>query len=178
MSIAADIARAERRATVLRLKNAGVSYSAISEQVGVSVQTCVNDVRAGLQEILREPAEEMIANQKAITRDLIRAMYPAAMRGDADAAKTILKTLEHQAKLFGMYAPQRIHISGSDEEFARMTAALMTEIGLEPPEVISAAARKAIGERPVIEGEVLAEQGVPDGLADADEEGPDDEWVS
>lgn len=167
----AEIARAERRATVLRMRNAGATWKSIADQVGVSVDTCVRDVQAALREILREPAEDMIANQRAMLHDMKRAVFVRALRGEDAAIDRMVKLFDHEAKLFGLYAPARVNVGVSDEDFAATAVELMREIGVEPPSSM-ARPQQNVGE---IEGPPIMDADVVEEITDAGPEG--DEWV-
>lgn len=122
----------ERRLTALRLHTAGVPYKKIGEQLGVSAQTVMNDVRAQLKAELRESADDLIARQKAVLRDIMRAHYGRMLAGDVASTKAITDAMAHQCKLFGLYAPAKVSVV-SDEDFTVTLARIMLEVGLTPP---------------------------------------------
>lgn len=129
----------ERRMRALTMRNAGATYAKIAEQFGVSTLTVRKDVRLALREVISETAEDMVARQRGILLDMTRANYPAALQGDLGAQSAIVKCLEHEAKLFGLYAPTRVSVGVSDTEFAAQAAELIAALGLEPPrELITA----------------------------------------
>lgn len=125
-----EIAAAERRVAAIRLRNAGASVAQVADKLGISRQQAQDDIATGLREILREPAENLIANQQAIVRDVIRAMYAGMAAGDPKASAQVMKALEHQSKLFGLFAPTRVVHTITDEDFAATAARLIAEIGL------------------------------------------------
>lgn len=129
-----EIAVAERRVAAIRLRNAGASVAQVADKLGISREQAARDITDGLRDILREPAENLIANQQAIVRDVIRAMYAGMAAGDPKASQQVMLALSHQAKLFGLFAPTRIVHSIPDEDFAATAIALMREIGLGAPE--------------------------------------------
>ena len=146
----------ERRMRALTMRNAGATYAKIAEQFGVSTLTVRKDVRLALREVISETAEDMVARQRGILLDMTRANYPAALQGDLGAQSAIVKCLEHEAKLFGLYAPTRVNVGVSDTEFAAQAAELIAALGLEPP-------------RELITGDVIdaevAETGAEDALS-------------
>lgn len=146
----------ERRMRALTMRNAGATYAKIAEQFGVSTLTVRKDVRLALREVISETAEDMVARQRGILLDMTRANYPAALQGDLGAQSAIVKCLEHEAKLFGLYAPTRVNVGVSDTEFAAQAAELIAALGLEPPREL------VTGE--VIDAEV-AETGAEDALS-------------
>lgn len=123
----------ERRMRALTMRNAGATYAKIAEQLGVSTLTVRKDVRLALREVISETAEDMVARQRAVLLDMTRANYPAALQGDLGAQNAIVRCLEHEAKLFGLYAPTRVAVGVSDTEFAAQAAELISALGLEPP---------------------------------------------
>jgi len=129
----------ERRMRALTMRNAGATYAKIAEQFGVSTLTVRKDVRLALREVVSETAEDMVARQRGILLDMTRANYPAALQGDMAAQSAIVKCLEHEAKLFGLYAPTRVNVGVSDTEFAAQAAELIAALGLEPPRELRSA---------------------------------------
>ncbi len=122
----------ERRMRALTLRNAGLTYAKIGDQQGTNAQTARSDVRAALREVINETAEDMLARQRSVLVDLQRAHYPAALQGDRDATGAVLRCLEHEAKLFGLYAPSRVSVGVTDTEFAAQAVELITALGLQP----------------------------------------------
>lgn len=129
----------ERRMRALTMRNAGATYAKIAEQFGVTTITVRKDVRLALREVVSETAEDMVARQRGILLDMTRANYPAALQGDMAAQSAIVKCLEHEAKLFGLYAPTRVSVGVSDTEFAAQAAELIAALGLEPPKELRSA---------------------------------------
>lgn len=143
----------ERRMRALTLRNAGLTYAKIGDQQGTNAHTARNDVRVALREVLNDTAEDMLARQRSVLADLQRAHYPAALQGDRDATTAVLKCLEHEAKLFGLFAPARVNVGVTDTEFAAQAVELITALGLQPmPEL----ERTLIKHEPVIEAEVVS----------------------
>lgn len=155
-----DEALIERRMKVLTLRNAGATFSAIAGQVGVSVATARKDLARAYRYVLDETPEDMLARQRAVLMDLTRANYPAALRGDKDAGTMILRFLEQEAKLFGLYAPTRVLAAVGEYEFAEQASALIESITAIDPSAFKEleTARDHARARQVIDGEV----GAPD----------------
>lgn len=121
----------ERRARALTMRNGGATYTQIAERTGVSVPTARKDVRLAMREVINEPAEDMIARQRAVLHDLQRAHYVRALSGDIDSTKIVLDVLRHEAQLFGLNAPARVHVGVTDMEFAERALELMNGIGVD-----------------------------------------------
>lgn len=173
----------ERRMRALTMRNAGATYAKIAEQLGVSTLTVRKDVRLALREVIAETAEDMVARQRAVLLDMTRANYPAALQGDLGAQNAIVRCLEHEAKLFGLYAPTRVAVGVSDTEFASQAAELITALGLEPPaelarvlpgpEVIDAETIETDTEVPASS---TIDPGPSEPAGDANSEDADDAW--
>ena len=159
-----EIQRADRRADCLRMRNRGMTYSAIGEALGISPETVSRDIQRGLKAILREPAEDMVATQRTILRDIRASMYPYMLAGDEKAADKILKTLDHEAKLFGLYAPERVSINGGNEDFASTAIQLMNELGIAPGPDIGGLHQDAlpVGTTPVLDAETVDDAEIVD----------------
>lgn len=123
----------ERRTKVMFLRNAGATLTKIAQEVGVSVGTVRKDLAIVRRDINNEQPEDVIARHRAVIFDIQRANYPAMMRGDKDAAATILRALDREAKLLGLDAPTRVLAGVSDIEFANEAARLIERItALDP----------------------------------------------
>lgn len=122
-----------RRTKVMFLRNAGATWAAVSKETGVSIQTCRKDYQVVCRDINNEQPADVVARHRAVIFDIQRANYPAMMRGDKDAAATILRALDREAKLLGLDAPTRILAGVSDVEFANEAARLIERItALDP----------------------------------------------
>jgi hypothetical protein len=115
----------ERRYRAMTMRNGGATYGQIAARLQVSPEIARRDVQRVLQEYIRQPAEDMIAQQLSVLHDLRRAHYPRALQADPDSTKAVMKTLEHEAKLKGYYAPERVQIGITDTEFAEAAVALI-----------------------------------------------------
>ena len=127
-----DAALWERRLKALTMRNAGATFPRIAEQLGVSVKTARVDVRKAIAEIVHLPVDQMVDRQRAILLDITRVNYPAAMSGDREAQQVLLRVLEHEARLYGLYAPARVNVGISESEFASQAAELLQVLGTEP----------------------------------------------
>lgn len=128
-----DEERMARRTKVMFLRNAGATWSAIAAEVQVSEATCRNDYAVVCRDINGEQPANIVARHRAVIFDIQRANYPAMMRGDKDAAATILKAIDREAKLLGLDAPTRVLAAVSGEEFANEAARLIERINALDP---------------------------------------------
>ena len=171
-----DETRIERRMRALSLRNAGATFTQIAERCHVSVGQARKDVERARRDLIDEASrEKLIADQRAVLLDIRRANYPAMTRGDIDAAKIILSSLEREAKLFGLDAPSRMSIGiGTDVEFAETLSSLIESVGYKPPDDLLFTAR---GDRGVVIDQVTDEQ-LAQAPAAAVETIPRDEWTN
>lgn len=143
----------ERRMRAMTLRNGGATYRQIGERLGIHPDTARKDVRAMLQELIREPTEDKIAKQMSVLNDLKRAHYGAALQRDKDSTKTIMDVMEHEARLFGLHAPQRIALGITDTEFAEEAVKLIAGLDRAVPDELAAQAR--VDAENTIEAEVV-----------------------
>jgi hypothetical protein len=132
----------ERRMKALTLRNAGGTFAQIAAQLGISPTVCRADVRQALREILSETTEDFIARQRSVLLDLQRGAYPLALKGDKDSIMAIVRCLEQEAKLLGLYAPARVVAGISNVDFAEQAADLISSLGLVPPKELTQHVRR------------------------------------
>jgi hypothetical protein len=103
---------AERRARVLRLRLAGVPFEQIAAQLDppCSTQRAHQLYQAALKQIVREPAEQVLAAEGERLDMLWRAVIARALAGSARHAEVALKVLERRARMLGLDAPQKTRI--------------------------------------------------------------------
>ncbi|QHB37809.1 Rnase E [Mycobacterium phage Imvubu] len=150
-----------RRTTVMFMRNAGSTWPTIAAEVGVSEATCRKDYAVVCRDINAEQPANIVARHRAVIFDIQRANYPAMMRGDKDAAQTILKALDREAKLLGLDAPTRILANVSGEEFANEAARLIARINELDPTTMKGLTRVRPENPDIIDAEAVDQ---PDGL--------------
>jgi hypothetical protein len=128
----------ERRMKALTLRNAGATFSQIGQSLTISPTVARADVRLALREVLSESTEDFIARQRSVLLDCQRGAYPEAMKGDKDSIMAIVRCLEQEAKLLGLYAPMRQVVGISDVDFSNEAAELISKLGLQPPKELMA----------------------------------------
>lgn len=164
-----------RRTKVMFLRNAGATWSTIAAETGVSEATARKDYAVVCRDINAEQPANVVARHRAVIFDIQRANYPAMMQGDKDAAATILKALDREAKLLGLDAPTKLLASVSGEEFANEAARLIARITELDPTTMKELTR--VRQQEVIEGTVVdpvadpAVDGAPGQPADLDAAG-------
>jgi predicted transcriptional regulator len=122
----------DKRMKALTLRNAGATYARIGIELGVTEIRAREYVKVATREIVAIPVDQMVERQRAILLDITRVNYSPALKGDKEAQGVILRALEHEAKLYGLYAPTRVNVGVSETEFARQAAELLAVIGPEP----------------------------------------------
>lgn len=170
----AQLARDERAARALRLRLTGASYQAIADQLGCSIDTVARDIGRWRREVVREPAEQMVAEQRAMLANLRQRAYTLGLQGDMAAIDRVVKLLDHEAKLFGLYSPTRVALGTVEEDFAVTAAKLMREIGVVPPAELD---RAPAPDAPAVTGPTVLDAEVVEEIAAVGPEGPDDAWV-
>jgi hypothetical protein len=133
----------ERRSRALSLRNAGATFTQIAARCEVSTAQARKDVERARRDLIDDSTREsLIADQRRVILDIRQANYAAMSRGDIDAAKIMLASLEREARLFGLDAPSRSLIGiGTDVEFAETLAGLIESVGYRPPDDLLFTAR-------------------------------------
>lgn len=123
----------ELKAAAIRLRNFGTSISIIADRLGLDEHVAEHVLSEGLRELVADDAETVRARQQATLNDIRRAMYPAMAQGDQGAAGTILKVLDHEAKIHpGTIAPQRVHVGMDQETFTTTVDEDIRALGYHP----------------------------------------------
>ncbi|ATN91006.1 hypothetical protein SEA_ROLIET_67 [Mycobacterium phage Roliet] len=138
----------ERRGRVLLMRLAGSTFKTIAQAVGVSIGTVRKDYDIALAAHLDDPPDMMIARQRAVITDIMRANYPSMLNGDKEAAQTILKALDREAKLFGLDAPTRVLAQVNNDDFAVEAARLIEHIQKIDPNELKELARAGQPQQP------------------------------
>lgn len=125
----------EKRMQALTMRNAGATWARIAETYSISIDRAQRWVRAATKEVVKLPVDQMVDRQRAILLDITRRNYPVAM-GEGENAReaqgVIIRCLEHEAKLYGLYAPARVAIGISESEFGQQAADLLKLVGTAP----------------------------------------------
>ena len=109
---------ARRRQVAALLLGGASNHGQIADQLGVSRPTISRDIRA-LEAQWREEAARDIAAARGemISRHhvLRKGLATAARAGDVQAVKATLAIDAEDAKLMGLYAPERREIAGTND---------------------------------------------------------------
>lgn len=124
----------EVKAAAIRLRNFGASPATIADTLGLESETMAETVlMTGLRELVSADADAIRAGQQAVLNDIKRAMYPTMVTGDKDSAGTLLRVLDHEAKLHpGVLAPTRVRVGLDQETFTTTVDEDMRALGVHP----------------------------------------------
>ena len=172
-----DASAAERRLKALSLRTVTrKTFPQIAAELDISVDRAKADVKRAMKEVVKIPTDAMVDRQRAILVELVEVNMPAARRLDADATSTVLRCLEHEAKLYGLYAPSRVNVGVSSEEFGAHAAQILCTAGA----AATAALRELAGmpRESVAAGQVALSPGIIDAEIEPDMTEPvaDTEW--
>ena len=120
------------RKTAIKLRAEGLSYKAIAEEMGVSLQTAHNWVTAELEQARKDTAESVaeLRELEAMRLDrLLVKWFEKAEAGNAEALSAVLRISERRAKMYGIDAPTR-------------TANMNVDVTTENPVLLEAEARR------------------------------------
>ena len=123
----------ELKAAAIRLRNFGATLGTITDTLGLDTEDMAETLlMTGLRELVSDDADALRARQQAVLNDIKRAMYPNMTTGDKDAAGTLLRVLDHESKLHGLQAPQKVRIGLDHEAFTTTVDEDMRALGVHP----------------------------------------------
>jgi hypothetical protein len=118
---------AERRAKAVQLRIAGADWETIATICGYASRgAACTDVTRALEVATAEmtrAADVLRYTELARLDRLQRAFWGEAIKGDADAARTVLGIIDRRCKLLGLAAPARMEVvtlSSIEAEIARL----------------------------------------------------------
>jgi hypothetical protein len=153
--------RDDRASKALVMRHSGATFGRIAAQLNISEQMARNDVARMIRETVKVPAADMVARQRGILNDIVRVEYAAALDPSSprhyQAQDKILEALNHEAKLFGLFAPAKVSLGISEADFAQMATELLQVVGTGP-------LRELAGQPAVLDAEVVESPGL-DGWA-------------
>lgn len=122
------VARQREDEVVLLYTRDRLTFREIAEQIGADVKNTHEAWKRGRARLHKEAADafgSMVGEQLATCKTLIDGLMPVVLRGDANsskAAEAIVRALDHEAKLLGLYAPVKHNVTVTDEMTARVKA--------------------------------------------------------
>jgi len=114
----------EHEAVILRTRDR-LQFREIAEQLGCDVKNAHQAWKRGVARLAKEAAEahgEYVGQQLATVHEVINGLMPRVRSGDAKAAEALIRALDHEAKLLGLYAPVKHNVQVTDEMTARVKA--------------------------------------------------------
>jgi hypothetical protein len=125
-----DLLRIARASWVMELRSQGMQWRAIGAHIGIDARTLMRDhewllgMTVSSQELLwrRWEMGQQIAELRA-------AYWDRARTGDLDAAAFVVRTMEREARLFGLDAPKVVEVIQPDQavsEFIGLIEAMVS----------------------------------------------------
>lgn len=130
-----EIEAAEKQSFAMELRKLGFTYEEIAKKVGYASRGAAHTaVQSGLQKIITEGGEELLALERERVESMWLGIFPVACKGNIDAIDTCLKLMDKRARLHGLDATiaklpeQHLHLHGLGSlPFSTDIAALSTE---------------------------------------------------
>lgn len=113
--------RRERQRQALEYRKLGVSYREIARAMHISPATAHDYVTDALQEITREPAEEVLALELDRYDQLLMGHFTAAAGGDTFATQQVLAIMARIERLHGVESPK-------EQDGAAETAGMLAQV--------------------------------------------------
>lgn len=124
----ADIAR-QREDDVVRMRTRDrMSFRDIAAEIGADVKNTYQAWKRGRARLHQEAAEAFgtyVGEQLATCQQIIDGLMPQVFAGGMNASKAgeaIVRAMDHEAKLLGLYAPVKTNVTVTDEMTARVKA--------------------------------------------------------
>jgi len=122
----------QRALAAVELRVQGLPYRRIAEQLGFADES---GARRAVSRLLDRREAESVGELRAVHSERLEAVmaghWPAALAGDTDAARIVLRALDSLAKLWGTNAPTRLAVGADDlsaEQFAEEAAQIIERI--------------------------------------------------
>lgn len=116
----------ERQVKALELRRGGATYAQIAKALGMASVGHVHKlVQDALISTIREPAEAVRALEVERLDFLTKKLEKRVNAGEDKAINTLLKVMDHRAKILGLYAP--ITIQGPDGGAVRFVVEVPTQ---------------------------------------------------
>lgn len=124
---------AKRRARLLELRRAGLTYAEIVEQhpdLGYkTTAAAAQDATRALRVVLEEPARDLLALELSRLDALTQALWAKARRGGVGEVDRLLRIMERRAKLTGLDFADRNAETSDRDDVAGMLGDLFTALG-------------------------------------------------
>ena len=121
----ATIRKQERQVQALELRRKGNTYLQIAKALGVVTTTACRLVHEALITTIQEPADAVRTLELQRLDFLTKKLETRISSGEDRAIGTLLKVMDHRAKLLGLYAP--LTIQGPDGAALRFVVEVPTQ---------------------------------------------------
>jgi hypothetical protein len=114
----------QHEAVILRTRDR-LHFKDIAERLGCDVKNAHTAWKRGVEALAAEAREahgQYVGEQLATLDIAITGLMPAVVKGDVRANEALVRLLDHQAKLLGLYAPVKVNATVTDERVARIKA--------------------------------------------------------
>ncbi|MFF8447885.1 hypothetical protein ACF06Q_09310 [Streptomyces leeuwenhoekii] len=125
----------EHEAVLLRARHR-LTFREIADRLGCDVKNAHQAWKRGVEALAKEAAEahrQYLGEQLATLDVAITGLMPKVIKGDVRSNEVLVRLLDHQAKLLGLYAPVRANVTVTDEMTARVMALAEEIASLEAP---------------------------------------------
>jgi predicted DNA-binding protein YlxM (UPF0122 family) len=122
------LARQREDEVVLLYTRERLTFREIAERLGADVKNVHQSWKRGRDRLHREAVESFgayVGEQLATCKQLIDGLMPQVFAGGMNgskAAEAIVRAMDHEAKLLGLYAPTKQNVTITDEMTARVKA--------------------------------------------------------
>ncbi|MET7398961.1 hypothetical protein ABZS66_36335 [Dactylosporangium sp. NPDC005572] len=120
---------------IWRLTLEGKSQSEIAQVVGLTQPRISQILNKEIIPAKQQALETHRQIQFEKCQELINENWERATGGNSAAAQTVLKAMDHQAKLYGLYKAQELQASGGTIVYERVLMALAERVEREPWEI-------------------------------------------
>ncbi|RMB85615.1 hypothetical protein [Streptomyces shenzhenensis] len=124
----ADIARQREDEVMLLRTRERLEFREIAERIGADVKNTYEAWKRGRTRLHQEAADSFgayVGEQLATCKQVIDGLMPQVFAGGMNASKAaeaIVKAMDHEAKLLGLYAPVKANVTVTDEMTTRIKA--------------------------------------------------------
>jgi len=99
----------DKEIKVLELRRAGLTWQRIAEETGYADHTgAYAAYKRAIRRTQQQPADELREQELDRIDRLQLALWPKAMKGDAQSINTIIRLMERRARLLGLDTPIKI----------------------------------------------------------------------
>lgn len=107
----------DRALKVWSLRLAGFTHRQIGDKLNISRDTVRRDIERIKVDYPEQTARELAGEQNFKLVEMMKPQYLKAVKGDGRATGTMLKLMDHQAKLFGLY---NVELEGESSQAVEM----------------------------------------------------------